>query len=80
MIRSNQALQPRLCGAYRRPYGKPVTGRTWWPKLPDGTYHVTELINPRDLGEQPAERLRTEGLSVTLQPHEVAIFRMELKR
>ena len=60
--------------------GKPVTGRTWWPGLPDGTYHVTELINPRDLGELPAERLRTEGVSVTLQPHEVTIFKLELKR
>lgn len=60
--------------------GNPVSGRTWWPNLPDGTYHVTELIGPRDLGELPAARLRTEGVVVTLQPHEVAIFRMELKR
>jgi hypothetical protein len=59
--------------------GQPVTGRSWWPSLPGGTYHVTELINPRDLGELPAERLRTEGVSVTLQPHEVAIFKLELK-
>jgi len=60
--------------------GQPVSGRTWWPRLPEGTYRVTELINAREFGEQPAARLRTEGVSVTLQPHEVAIFKLEIKR
>lgn len=60
--------------------GKPVTGRTWWPGLPEATYRVTELINARELGEHAAARLRTEGVSVTLQPHEVAIFKLEIKR
>jgi hypothetical protein len=57
--------------------GKAVSGRTWWPSLPDGAYQVTELINRRDLGEQAAADLRTRGVALTLQPHEVAVFRLK---
>lgn len=60
-----------------RDYDKPVAGRTWWPCLPDGQYRVTEMIHGRDLGTFSGEQLRRSGLPVTLNPREVALFRLE---
>lgn len=56
--------------------GADVAGRVWWPLLPAGAYRVTELVGGRELGTLDAARLRTEGVAVTLQPHEVAVFKL----
>ena len=53
-----------------------VTGQVRWLGLPDGTYEVSELIGNRSLGTMSGTDLRTEGLTVTLEPRAVAIFRL----
>ena len=64
---------------HRPPDQDSVAGRAWWPYLPDGSYHVTELIHQRDLGVHDAETLRSKGLTIELQPREVTIWKMERK-
>lgn len=50
-----------------------------WLVLPEGNYHVTEIISGKDLGEFSAAKLRGEGIPVKLAPREVVIFRMARK-
>jgi hypothetical protein len=53
-----------------------IEGVTRW-SLPEGKYHVTELIKASDLGVLTAEALKKDGLSLKLSPYEVAVFRIE---
>ncbi len=50
-----------------------------WLVLPEGNYHVTELISGKEIGDFTAAQLKSDGLPVKLGPREVAIFRMTKK-
>jgi catechol 2,3-dioxygenase-like lactoylglutathione lyase family enzyme len=54
----------------------PASGPVRWLALPDGEYHIKELVHQRDLGRFSGEALRTTGLPVTLGPREVAIYQI----
>lgn len=56
---------------------QPVTGAVQWLGVPDGNYSVTEILSGKKLGDFSAGDLRTKGISLTLKPREVAIYKIE---
>ena len=56
-----------------------VTGSVQWLVLPAGNYEVTELISGRKIGTLSAEELKQKGISVKLNPRELAIYKMVRK-
>lgn len=61
------------------PWGQPgnaVESRTHW-QLPEGTYKISELISGSSLEESSAKELQGKGIIARLEPHAVAIYRME---
>jgi hypothetical protein len=53
-----------------------VSGTVQWLTLPPGNYDVTELISGRNVGTFSAEQLKRSGLNTSLNPRELAIYKM----
>jgi hypothetical protein len=66
-------------GSWQNSPAKGVDTTVRWLVLPEGDYHVTELISGKEVGDFTAARLKSEGLPVKLGTREVAIFRMARK-
>ncbi len=66
-------------GVWSKTPATSVEGAVRWLVLPEGNYHVTELISGKEIGDFTAAKLKTDGLPVKLEPREVAIFRMVRK-
>ena len=59
---------------------KKIKGSLMLPLIPDGCYVITELISGVRLSERSAEDLRKNGIPVSLNKLETAVFRLEKKQ
>ncbi|HEY3332543.1 MAG TPA: beta-galactosidase [Capsulimonadaceae bacterium] len=54
----------------------PAVSGTVQYTVPDGNYDVTEIISGTSVGTMTASKLKTDGISVKLEPHALGLYRL----